>query len=985
MRRLGTAQLLAFLLFLGLQALPGVAWAQTGKLSGTVTETGTTNPVPGATVVLENTTFATATDSEGRYVIIGITPGVFTVRFSSVGFTPKAIEDVRVTSDRTTTLNANLAIEVVQGNEVVVEAERPVVDQNQTTSRALITQEEISRLPVTSLQDVISRTANSYEGFIRGSRRIETKTVIEGIDVTDAFYALAPNLSYGGGSFTGSTYNNTNKADEVNTSMFTLSPEAVSEVTVNTGATDARYATASGGVVAIVMEEGRGPLSGSFSARVSPQINIPGPDSLAFYPTAEVATYNAVRDQLTEEGKKEAALFTWTPDKYQIGHKPEMDMRFSLGGSLTDKWTFMTSGQWFQTNGFEPNYFDKRVGGTLKTSYNLSKNTRLTAFGIVEDRGLWGGWNNRNYHDYWRYYLEGVAQDDGGSYLGSLQWTQVLSPTSFFSLQAYRTFTRTRYGYVDDNANGFTDPGEDGDFLDFKDPAVISTYIGDAQEGKMFSKNISNTYPVIGNLATDTWKMRAGQPVPYSEDASNTTNGLRLDYSNQITFNHFLQAGAEFKARQFDYEEVYGIDVSWLNETDEPYKYQNWTRHPWEFSLYGSDRMEYRGLIVNLGLRADVINRDTRKLADYFSPFQRDTVVVAGRELARNVFQRGDRVPMEVYLNPRIGVSHPIGSRAAMYFSYARNVQLIYATLYTFYDGNNSRSSFFNYQDPAQKPIKSNNYELGLQWEFAPGWGADVNAYMRAIENYGQILLEATGRVPAGETIAPGTPSDVYRYATSFGYADARGVELVLRRRPLQLAPDVTLGLTASYTYSTVEQAANAAGSLGFADPDGTVKQLPFDAAKDAINFPIAVVGGRSTLAQGYDRRHRGVLRAVSALPLNFSLGLTGTLESGFLYQKIINVDARDRKLLTGPTNYQIDLRAEKRFNFSDRLGADLYVDVINLTNRLNVIAYNRNEFSGEGRTFQETGNPGSRLVQPDGSTLYGPARNIYFGARVRF
>jgi hypothetical protein len=258
---------------------------------------------------------------------------------------------------------------------------------------------------------------------------------------------------------------------------------------------------------------------------------------------------------------------------------------------------------------------------------------------------------------------------------------------------------------------------------------------------------------------------------------------------------------------------------------------------------------------------------------------------------------------------------------------------------------------------------------------------------MRAIDNYGQIEFDAEHRQPAGTPAVSGIPTGPHRFMTSYGYADSRGVEMVLRRRPLRLAEDVALGMTASYTYSTVEEAANAVGVIAVADndPDNPQTELPFDLAENVSHFPLNVRGGASTLAAGYDRRHRGVLRAVSSLPFDFSLGVTGTMESGFLYTRQIGRDPRDRELLTGPTNYQIDLRLEKRFNFGNRLGADVYLDIINLTDRLNVLAYNTNPLTRELEVFERTGNPGSRLIQRDGSALYGQARNVYFGARVRF
>ena len=970
-------------------ALPGLAFAQDGKLSGTVTDAETGDPIPGATVVLVGTQQGAATDAEGRYVIIGIDPARYDVRASFVGFTTQVVQGLLVTSSRTTTLDFELSTEVIQGGEVIVEAEQPVVDQNQTTSRSLVTGQEIERLPVTDLQDVVSRTSNSYKGFLRGSRRFEAKTVIDGIDVSDAFYAITPTPNNAGG-FAGLVYNNTNKSNETSTSLFSINPDIVSQVTVNTGATDASYATGTGGVVAVTLAEGSGPISGNISARITPQINRPGPDSLNFYPEEEVEAYNALREQLLSDPGTEAKgrLLTFSPDKYAAAEDPEVDLRFNVGGSVTDKWTFLASGQWFKTNGFQPNEFRQRVGGILKSSYNISRSSRISGLAIVEDQGLWGNWNNRSYHDYWRYYLEGVAQNDGGSYLGSLKWTQVLSPTSFVDFQVYRTYKRSRYGYVDDDGNGFTDPGENGDFLDFHDQNVINQYIGGGEEGLMFATNISNGFANITGFSTDGTALRAGQPQPYSEDAANSVNALKIDYSNQITFNHFLQGGAELKLRRFEFDQVYGIDGGTLNgDSLEPYVPVNYERNPYELALYASDRMEYGGLVVNLGLRVEFVNRDMEKIEDFFYPFVRDTVVIDGRELARNNFRRGESVPTDVFFNPRLGVSHPIGERAAMYFSYSRNQQLPpYTQLYEFYEGNNSNNVFFSYQDPEQDPITSNNYELGAQWEFAEGWGADINAYMRSIDNYGSLGFQAANRNPTedDETLVGGT----HRWVTSFGYAEARGIELVLRRRPLVLAKDFTLGVTASYTYSTVEQARNTGTTItNFSDddPDNPITQLPFDVADDAENFPQNVRGGTSTLTGGYDRRHRGVLRSVAALPYDFSFGLTGSYESGFLFEPAFPDDPRDRSLETGPANFQVDLRLEKRISFADRYGVDLYLDVINLTNRNNIIAFNRNELGSELLVFETTGNPGTRLIQRDGSALYGPARSVYFGARVRF
>lgn len=977
---------MTLLLFLIMEALPILAFAQTGRLTGKVTDAATGTPIPGATVLLEGTTIGQATDAEGRYLIIGIPPGAYNLRFSSVGYTTKIVEGFRVVSDRTQTLDQTLSEQVVTGAEVLVEAIRPVVDANQTTSRALITGDEIARLPVSNLQDVISKTSNSYNGFVRGSRRFETKTILEGIDISDS-YAQINNLSNSSGNdlnrYRGLVYSSTNRADLTNNSMVNINTDAVEEVTVNTGANEARYASASGGVISVTLSEGRGPLRGNASFRVAPSLNRPGPDSLDFYYDAD----KYMTDKAAAAGKPTAAFYTWTPDKYSAGADPEMDFRFTLQGSITNKLGFFATGQFFETSGFMPNQYNKRLNGQLKLNYSLSNKTKLNVLGIIEDRGYWGDWTNRGYQEFWRFYLEGVAQNDGGSYVGSVKLTHVFNPKSYIDVQAYSTYAITRYGYLNtENIGG-------SKFVDFQSKAQIDAYVSSstAANTRFFNVNISDPASDSGVFlpAGNRYKLRS--PVPYYESVMNKSTGFKVDYSNQIAANHFIQTGAEIKMREFDYNEAYGVDgINFtLNAANEPFIPSSWNRKPTEVAFYLSDRMEYAGLVVNAGLRIDVIDRHMYEIEDYFYPYQRvDVTTDDGRTLKRNNFRRGEKVPIDVFFNPSIGVSHPIGTTAAMYFSYSRSQQLApYSVLYEKYDGNHSTSQFFTFQNPNQGPITSNNYELGIQWEVSEGWGIDVNAFMRAVDNYSSAGLQANNRIPSNLLTDPNRVTIAWHsYRTSFGYADIRGIEMVLRRRPLKLADNVALGLTASYTFGAVEQANGAgANQTVFNSPaDGSVTKLPFENVRDFKNFAQNVPGGSSTLTSGFDRTHRGLLRATAALPYNISAGLAASVESGFLYGRAVGVDPRDRELLTAPYNSQIDFRLEKRFSFGSRFGLDVYMDVVNLTNRYNIVAY-ESYTPGGPAIFQETSNPGTRLTLPDGSTVYGPARNIYFGTRARF
>ena len=986
MRRLRLSAFIGAAALLEVLSVP--VFAQNARLVGRVTDAATGDELPGATVTLVGTALGAVTDVDGRYVVIGIAPGTYDVRVSFTGYTPQ-LTQLRLVSDRPTEHNVALRTSDVEANEIVVEGEGRVVDQNQTTSRAIVTGEEIAALPVASVNEALARTSNSYDGFVRGSRRYETRTLVDGVDVSDALSQIAPNAT--GTAYSGLVYNNTNRADQTNNSLFTFNPEGVEEVTVNTGATEARLGAASGGIVSLTLADGRGPLSGSASFRFSPSIGRPGPDSMAFYSDANVATYNTVRQALVTANSPLASRFNFTPDTYTQGGEPEVDARASLGGSITKNWSFFTTGQWFQTYGYQPNQFNKRLGGQFKTTYTLAENTRITALGVIEDRGLWGNWNNTSYNDYFRFYLQGVAQNDGGSRLGSLKLTHLFTQRILGEVQAYSTYKRTRYGYVDDNGNGFTDLGENGDFIDFTDPVAIAKYIGIGSDySKMFSENVSGNPTVTGITIPSGLQTPAALPVPYSEDATQRTTGFKGDLSAQIGTHHYVQTGVDARLRQFDYEQVAGIDQSAakLNGAKEPFVYQGWRRKPTEIGFYVSDRVEYGGLRVNLGLRVERVDRDMDKINDYFHPFRRDTVDIAKNgaapvRVARNVFDRGASVPVDVFWNPSLGVSHPIGDNASMYFSYARTSQLLpYTTLYQFYDGNNSNNVFYTYQDPEQKPLTSNNYELGAQWEFLPGWGVDVNAYMRFIENYGQASLVATNRNLTGQTTLVGA---THTYATSAGYADVRGIELVLRRAPLRLSRSIRLAMTGSYTFSSIESNNYAGNNVtGFISPGAAVTTIPFGNAQQFSNFPQNVRGGNSSLTGGFDRTHRFTFRATSSLPYGVNLGVTSTLESGFLYGRVVNVDPRNRDLLTGPTNFRADFRLEKRFTISGRAGVDVYLDVTNLTDRFNIVAFD-NSTPTSSAAFQTTGTPGTRLILQDGTAVIGPPRTVYFGTRLRF
>src|SRR5690606_8573506 len=74
-------------LLLALFAMPAAA-QNVGRIAGTVTDAATGEPLPGANVLIVETTRGAAADADGSYYILNVPPGRYEVRASMVGYEP---------------------------------------------------------------------------------------------------------------------------------------------------------------------------------------------------------------------------------------------------------------------------------------------------------------------------------------------------------------------------------------------------------------------------------------------------------------------------------------------------------------------------------------------------------------------------------------------------------------------------------------------------------------------------------------------------------------------------------------------------------------------------------------------------------------------------------------------------------------------------------------------------------------------------------
>ncbi len=964
--------LVLFLMF----CISGSLFAQIGKIDGLVVDSETGEPVVGASVVVVGTTMGAAAGGDGYFSVINIRPGSYELRISAVGYTAKTYEEVRVLTNRTTDLGTiELTSEAIGLEEITVIAQRPVVDRTQTSTMTTITSQEIRSLPVLDVSQLVGNTASSFDGFVRGGRLYETRTIVDGIDVSDAFYASYFDQEGGDHGYAFS-----NRMDDREPTSLSVNVNAIEELSINTGAVDADLASASAGVVSMSLREGRGDFFGSLSIQRMPS----GYDHFGPSLYHDQDRYFEERQNKIDNNAPEARLYTWTPDTYSYGKKPDTDVSFSLGGSMLSNLHLFSSGRYYETYGRFPGEFRRHVDLTVRPTFDISNDKKITLIGMLEDRGQVFGWKNRRYADLWRFFLEGVPVTDGFTSVASAKFQHVLSPQTFHEIQISHTHHSNRQGYVDQDGDGQIRWGEwDGDFIRFESKEVVDKYVttitDDPDREKFFSYGFTDDFSRV-SFANPGWggEYRLARPIPFFEDIQTSRIQIRGDVTSQITRNHQIRAGVQLNLADVDFTRITGSEEGVIipeNRDIRPFIFSDWNLSPKEYSVYIQDRMEYADLVINVGLRLDGFDRDAGELADFFHPYER---VEGDDGIVRFVARRGDKVPVEWYLSPRLGVSHPISERAAMYFSFSQSTQLQpYAGLYNFYDGYHGNTRWHTISHVSQEPIRSINYEIGAQIEITDGLGLDMNAYYRDIKNYSTRSLNI-------EAAEPPMPTG-YSIRTSWGYADARGIEFTLTQRPREVASWLALSGRLTYTYSYIKESVYAGGNRTSFNPaiDDTI---PFEELKRWNTYEQNVIARNSILDGAYDRPHRVTISGIIGFPADFQVSLFGRIASGFYYPLTLE-DPRARALGVGPSLTRIDARIDKAFRFGG-IGLNVFADIQNIFNNKNIMTYNATELAGGQRLWEEEGDPtgpAGRVVTRDGSYIYDDPRYVRIGMQIEF
>ena len=436
--------------------------------------------------------------------MLNVPAGTYAVSARIIGYSTMTITNVSVSGDLTTDIEFILVPTVVEGEEIVVEAERKLIQMDKTDSRRTISSDDLKDMAVTSIEDAVAYTAGAVEDaggnlHFRGGRSAEVVYLFEGIQLNDPL--------------TG----NSNDSD--------IPIMAVGETNIITGGFGADYGDAQSGIINVTGREGRNTFAGDI----------------------RYSTSNGVSETFTGEN----------PHNFE-------SMEFFLSGPLLKNRAFFSvAGEINEDYGYLPNQFSDLNNFSGKFSLKITDNIKLSFSGLYSHSNFNDGfsysWSHRlsedkltefipgylNVHDgEYGEIADGILQDEEIPEFYSSWWSQDGLQTEDVDGDEILDMYFSQEPFADWNGNGQWDEGEYFNDLDnsgsWTDSAFELDYDANgvlmAPDGDLANEDENGNFILESESATDTWY---GNGQLDSEDLNG--NGV-LDEGEDINGNNVLDS-----------------------------------------------------------------------------------------------------------------------------------------------------------------------------------------------------------------------------------------------------------------------------------------------------------------------------------------------------------------------------------------------------------------------------------------------------------
>ena len=754
------------LVFLLLFSVSHQAFAgTTGKIKGTVVDSNG-EALPGANVIIEGTTRGAIVGLEGDYVILLVDPGTYGLTASMVGYDKVTKTDVAVAADFTTTVDFALKETALEMEELVVVAERPPVEPDRTTSKYIMDNVEMERI-----SPLVKDTGPILE--LMAGVGLDGDTSIRGGDTSSSASGTSDVIYYVDGVPMSAI--NVERRSHASQNFQGVNASAVQEIAVVTGGMEAEYGNAQAGVINIVTREGSRDFHGSLDYLwVPPGQKHWGSDvyeSPYYQDKMKWDDSEWVNETDPETGRMVHERIDYTGVQ---GHRLEG----TLSGPLGKKASFFVSAKY---RGFAAVFpeakqrgfylFPDRKGGwvaspgNIETSYKLGWDVRpdmkVRVGGIYGRSGsYWGGGGVRRElgRDIFLPEGSGSGEVEYKNDMAYLALTHTLNPKTFYELRIswYREKHDTTGVPMDPFGEGITD---------------------DIRRDK------------------DGYFTAAPRRKTEYQFTRRERLNFKFDLSSQITKGHFLKSGFEIgldKVLTF-WERWQSMTSFTIRAAASPYD-ENEPWEPIQSSWYIQDKMEFEGLVLNVGLRYDRLDWGTQVPQGEHGLWSMAPMTKSWTR--QQLVPLRDAKALQAW-SPRIGASHPITDRATIRFSYGVFRQLP-STWYIAQYGWVSRARAVDFNnngqiDPAEVGNQSDERDWSGSWDsidYETTTSFEVGTDWNFIEDYvGSLTVfykSGTDQMYYGNSYwwdpqkqAPQRGGADWR---NNSYEDIRGIELSLKK-----------------------------------------------------------------------------------------------------------------------------------------------------------------------------------------------------------
>jgi outer membrane receptor protein involved in Fe transport len=984
------------------------AWAgTTGKIAGMVTDKESGEPLPGVNMMIVGTTVGAATNIHGEFFIINVPPGNYTLRATLIGYGPVETKNVQVSVDLTTTVNFQLSTQTIQMGTITVEAQKPLIEKDLTSSRTTITPTQLTNSAVDGIVGRANLSAGSVLGSFRGGR----------VDQGEVIYMLdGVNLS----NPLGETRVGRNPGSGTSTALSTYIPnEAIAEAEVLTGGFGAEYPNVQSAIINMVSKEGGEKYSGKIKSKSSPEVIL--------------GSHNNVNNTYVIPGAGGNQIITLNqPEVDKYGRNDYFNMRqheFSLGGPIPisavdvpGKLSFFSSGVYTSTRSYQDQRsWSKSQSMMGKLAYDISASKKLIVSGLKsfgsslpwdKERYFHLTWGAPSYFHTYPINTENNQRQTLDQSYTPYSW--IVAP-GHVEDQADTAFFRYLYNHTSDSTWLTTHFGQyalvtDSSLLNGGRDSVNSTGWARSYSGydmgntlgrpetwsSQFSVNFTNNLSVKSfyNISYsrflsaqrvrvfDPWdghplsadelgqqrftpkvtslygSILRGNPMyisRYSQDDKEITQSFKADFTSQVNSYNFVKIGGESKAYDLLYD--YRSKASGNNEYNSYYHVK-----PMQIGFYAQDKIETQGMIVNVGLRYDYFDPKTIvpfSFLDPLNPGYNDVNNPLYGEVGDLAARLKNPFPASVkqQISPRVGLSFPITEKDVLHVTYGHYFQLpVFDDFYT-NQAFDLRGAFKYIGNPNLGAEKTVAYEAGIEHGF--------NAYTKlAVTGFFKDIADLVNH---RRYVNPST-GNIFWINSNSDYARVKGFEITLSQRPWHNFSGIV-----TYTYQ-IARGKSSDKTQDFLDNyyGWTPRTEDFPLDWDQRHTAKADVNWRSPKTMGPAFGDFGI-----DVVFTFGSGRPFTGTSNVLPPNLPPINNK-----RFPNSYQLDLRVDKGIDFYRGLNLDAFVEIQNVTNRANINLNSVNNDNFNVQYYEVSDNPAGQFGDP---TYYTTPRRILAGIQMEF